>query len=264
MDWAGGLGTAIQAIISDVHGNLEALQAVLKAVREVGADEIVCLGDLVGYGPRPAECLDLAMSFAWTIRGNHEEAVLKGAFGFNPTAREAIDWTRAQLKPRWTSGKQKRDRWEFIKNLPLRQEVGDHLFVHGSPRDPTMEYVLKSDCEDFFGEPPRKIQDILTQVEHVCFIGHTHVPGIITEDYEFLTPPEIDSVYEVQPGRKIIVNVGSVGQPRDGDHRACFVTFDGQVIRYHRADYDIETTVKAIEEIPELNDRNGMRLRYGA
>jgi len=259
-----GEGTAIQAIISDIHGNLEALDAVLEAARGLGADEIVCLGDLVGYGPRPGECLDRAMDFAWTIRGNHEEAVLKGAFGFNPTAREAIDWTRSQLKPRWTSGKQKRDRWEFLKGLPLKQEKGNILYVHGSPRDPTMEYILKSDCEDFFGEPPRKIQDILSKVAHVCFVGHTHVPGIIDDECEFLTPPEIEGKFTLEPDHKFIVNVGSVGQPRDGDYRACFVTFDGSALHYHRVDYDVDKTVQEIEEIPELNDRNGLRLRYGA
>lgn len=250
--------------MSDIHGNLEALEAVLCELERQGVTEIVCLGDLVGYGPRPAECLEHARRFAWTIRGNHEEAVLKGAFGFNPTAREAINWTRAQLKPRWTSGRCKRERWEFLKELPTKQETPGVLYVHGSPRDPTMEYILKSDCEDFFGEPPRKIQDIFTRVDHVCFAGHTHVPGIITEDCEFLTPPEVDFCYRVEPGRKILVNVGSVGQPRDGDYRSCFVTWDGETIRYHRTDYDVEKTVKAIEEIPELNDRNGARLRHGA
>ncbi len=243
---------------------MEALQAVLDAIRDQGAEEIVCLGDLVGYGPRPAECLDAAMGFSWTIRGNHEEAVLKGAFGFNPSAREAIDWTRSQLKPRWTSTKQKKDRWEFLKEMPVRQEVGDILFVHGSPRDPTMEYILKSDCEDFFGEPPRKIADILSRIGRLCFVGHSHVPGIITEDCEFLTPPEIDYEFRCIGQAKSIVNVGSVGQPRDGDYRACYVTLDGDVIRYHRVEYDVDATVRAIEEIPELNDRNGVRLRYGA
>lgn len=250
--------------MSDVHGNLEAFDAVLALIETLGVDETVCLGDLVGYGPYPAECLDLAREFAWTIRGNHEEAVLKGAFGFNPTAKEAIDWTRLQLKPRWTSGKQKRDRWEFLRTLPVKQERGDIQYVHGSPRDPTMEYILKSDCEDFFGEPPRKIQDIFNQVGHVCFVGHTHVPGIITEEYEFLTPPEIDHTFKLEKGKKVIVNVGSVGQPRDGDYRPCFVTFDGTEITYHRVDYDVEKTVKAIEAVSELNDRNGLRLRHGA
>jgi diadenosine tetraphosphatase ApaH/serine/threonine PP2A family protein phosphatase len=255
---------AIQAILSDVHGNLEALTAVLSHIRAKGIEEIICLGDLVGYGPRPAECLDLAYGFAVNVRGNHEEAVLKGAFGFNPTAREAIDWTRGQLKPRWTSTKQKKDRWEFLRHFPLKHENDSVLFVHGSPRDPTMEYILKSDCEDFFGEPPKKLQDIFGRIRQICFVGHTHCPGIITEDYEFLTPPEIGYRFRVEPGRKLVVNVGSVGQPRDGDPRASYLTFDGEEIRYDRVEYDVDKTVRQIEEIPELNDRNGLRLRYGA
>jgi len=265
---SGGVGRGrdtIQAILSDVHGNLEALTSVLRYIRDLGIEEIVCLGDLVGYGPRPAECLDLAVGFAVTVRGNHEEAVLRGAFGFNPTAREAIDWTRSKLKPHpLIPNKQKRDRWEFLKSFPPKHENGDVLLVHGSPRDPTMEYILKQDCEDFFGEPPKKLQDIFSRFRHVCFVGHTHYAGIITEDYEFLTPPEIDYVYRVEPGRKLVVNVGSVGQPRDGDPRTCFVTFDGREIRYHRVEYDVETTIREIEEIPELNNRNGLRLRFGA
>ena len=252
-----------RAIISDVHGNLEALEAVLREIRGSNIEEIICLGDLVGYGPFPSECLDLAMGFTVNLRGNHEEAVLKGAFGFNPMAREAIDWTRSQLKPRWTSSKQKKDRWEFLRSLPTRHEVGEILYVHASPRDPTMEYILKTDCEDFFGEPPKKIQDIFSRIQNLCFIGHTHFPGIITEDCEFLTLPEFGYRFRTEKDKKLIVNVGSVGQPRDGDYRSCFVTFDGEEICYHRVEYDVEKTVKAVEAIPDLNDRNGHRLRYG-
>src|SRR5262249_21261442 len=157
-----------------------------------GAKRIFCLGDVVGYGPNPAECLDRARAFDVNLMGNHEEAVLKGAYGFNPIARAAIEWTREQLRPRWHSPREKRDRWEFMKSFRLRHQEGDALFVHGSPRDPTTEYILKTDVEDCFGEPPAKIREIFSLVPGPCFVGHSHSPGVISEDYVFRTPREID------------------------------------------------------------------------
>jgi predicted phosphodiesterase len=252
-----------KAILSDVHGNLEAFHTVLSHISNLGVREIICLGDLVGYGPRPAECLDLARPFQVNLMGNHEEAVLKGAYGFNSLAREAIEWTREQLRPKWHSPRVKRDRWQFMKDLARRHTEGNVMYVHGSPRDPTTEYLLKSDLEDFFDEPPEKIRANFELISGVCFNGHTHTPGIITEEYVFLSPREFGSVHRLRPGEKAIANVGSVGQPRDGDNRACYVTFDGTEIVYHRVEYDVEKTVEEIRRIPELNERNGLRLRFG-
>ncbi|MBI1853687.1 MAG: metallophosphoesterase [Planctomycetes bacterium] len=252
-----------KAIVSDVHGNLEALDAVLRHANSLGIRDVVCLGDLVGYGPNPAECLDRARPFRVNIMGNHEEAVLKGAFGFNSLAREAIEWTRTQLKPSWHSSRPKKDRWQFIAGFVRSHTEEGVLYVHGSPRDPTTEYLLKSDVEDFFGEPPEKIRANFEMIAGPCFNGHTHMPGIITADYTFLSPREFGSAYKVKPGDKVIANVGSVGQPRDGDNRACYVTFDGTEIVYHRVEYDVERTIAEIKKIHELNERNGLRLRYG-
>ncbi len=253
------------AIISDIHGNLEALKVVLKDIEGKGIpnDHIFCLGDVVGYGPDPVECVDHAMAWALTLRGNHDEAVVNEALGFNPLAREAIDWTRSQLKPGWLSGKVRKQRWEFLKSLPLTHHLDRALLVHGSPRDPTMEYILRSECEDLLGEVPAKIKDIFSRFEWVCFVGHTHDPGIINQESKFLTPGEIDNQYEFKENEKYIVNVGSVGQPRDGDNRACYVTFDGKRLWYHRLEYPIGATQEKIRKIPQLDPRIAERLSIG-
>lgn len=254
------------AIISDIHSNLEALETALKDIASKGIpnERILCLGDVVGYGPNPIECVDRAMQFKLTLRGNHDEAVINEALGFNPLAREAIDWTRDQLKPGWLSGRTKRTRWEFLKNLPLTHTWERCLLVHGSPRDPTMEYVLRSECEDLLGEIPTKIKDIFSRFEWCCFIGHTHDPGIITLESKFLTPKDIEYKYELKPDQKYIINVGSIGQPRDGDPRICYVTFDGvSRLEYHRLEYDIPGVQAKIKKIPSLDPRIAERLSIG-
>ena len=184
-------------------------------IEDKGIRKVICLGDIIGYGPDPVACIDVARNFDVNLRGNHEEAVINGAFGFNPIAKEAIDWTRNQLKPSWHSLAPKRARWEILKDLPLTYREGNILYVHGSPRDPTMEYILKSDTEDLFGEIPIKIREIFSMIPWVCFVGHTHTPGIITEESRFYPPVELNGSFDLEEGHKYIINVGSVGQLRD-------------------------------------------------
>lgn len=254
----------MRAIISDIHGNLEALEKVLADIKSKGADEIICLGDLIGYGPDPASCVDFAREWKIVLRGNHDEAVVNEAYGFNPVAREAIEWTRSQLRPGLFSSGAKKRRWDFLRNLPPMHQEDSFVLVHGSPRDPTMEYILRADTEDLLGEVPAKIRDIFSRFPKVCFVGHTHDPGIITEDSKFISPREMEgSQFSLTEGAKYVVNVGSVGQPRDGDNRACYVTFDGKVIAYHRVPYDFEATKRKILAVPPLDPRIGERLGYG-
>ncbi len=256
-------GNGLIAIISDIHANLLALETVLADIERQGIKRILCLGDIIGYGPDPAECLEKAKSFEISLMGNHEEAVLTGAFGFNPQAKESIDWTRDQLKPKWHSMPDVIERWELVRSLPLSYSEDDLLFVHGSPRDPTMEYVLKTDTEDLFGEVPEKIRSIFEQVRHICFIGHTHAPGIITEDGQFLMPDEFGMRYTFEPRSRYVVNVGSVGQPRDRNNKACYTTLDGATLEYHRLEYDFQKTADKIRTIDRLDDRNAERLETG-
>ena len=139
----------LQALISDIHGNLAALEAVLADAKAQNAQRIICLGDVIGYGPKPGECLDLVYSCGAIIMGNHEEALLYGAeeMNFNPRARKAIDWTREQINTTGTEDDRKR-RQEVLKNLKLQAKLGRYLFTHGSPRQPTREYVMPHDIRN--------------------------------------------------------------------------------------------------------------------
>jgi diadenosine tetraphosphatase ApaH/serine/threonine PP2A family protein phosphatase len=131
------------------------------------------------------------------------------------------------------------------------------LYVHGSARNPLNEYVFPEDIYNL-----RKMERIFSQIDKYCFQGHTHVPGVFTESLQFYSPEEIDYVYELD-GRKTMINVGSVGQPRDGDWRACYVLLDGKTVRFRRVEYDIETTIKKIYDVVDLERFLGDRLRDG-
>ncbi len=258
----------MHAIISDIHGNLPALEAVLADIDEKGLKRIICLGDAVGYGPSPVECVDLIRERCEiVICGNHDVAVLTQAFGFNKYARDAIDWTRGELKPSAVSLPRKRERWEFMKNLPDRYQEGRALYVHGSPRDPVMEYTEAADTQDLGFGPSEKIRDIFAHVEWLCFIGHTHHPGVFTGDFKHIHPSKLDGggykVPDDDKDSKTIVNVGSVGQPRDHDPRACYVTLDGDEVQYHRVEYDLERVIAGIAEIELIDERMGLRLKEG-
>ena len=255
----------MHAIISDIHGNLPALEAVIADIDRRSIKRIICLGDVVGYGPNPIECIDLVRERCEIVLcGNHDVAVLTQAFGFHKYARDAIDWTREQVKPGPMSLWPKRARWDFLRNLPDRYTEGRVLYVHGSPRDPVMEYIEESDTLDMGFGPSDKIRDIFTRVEWLCFVGHTHHPGVFTGDYKFLHPSKLqDGSYKVAENAKAVVNVGSVGQPRDGDPRACYVTLDGDTVRYHRVEYDVEKVVAEMAKIGSLDERLGQRLRLG-
>jgi diadenosine tetraphosphatase ApaH/serine/threonine PP2A family protein phosphatase len=247
----------LKAIISDIHSNLEALQAVLADIKAQGVETIYCLGDVVGYGPNPRECVDLIMSFPVVILGNHDQGAMFDPEGFNASAERAIFWTRAQLESPNERTDAKEKRWEFLAERPRSHREDGFLYVHGSARNPLNEYVFP---EDIYNQ--RKMERIFALVERYCFQGHTHVPGVFTETMQFHSPDEIESVYRLD-GRKTLCNVGSVGQPRDGDWRACYILLDDETIRYRRVEYDVDTTVKKIYAVPELENFLGDRLREG-
>jgi diadenosine tetraphosphatase ApaH/serine/threonine PP2A family protein phosphatase len=247
----------MKAFISDIHSNLEALEAVLADIADHGVQEIYCLGDTVGYGPNPRECLDLVMRCQVVLLGNHDQAMLFDPVSFNPAAERATFWTRSQLEAPSPTRKAADLRWEFLGELPTRHQEGEYLFVHGSPRNPVNEYIFP---EDVYNE--RKMRALFGLVPKMCFQGHTHVPGIFTESLGFLVPEEIEYTYRLD-GRKTLCNVGSVGQPRDGDWRACYALCDGETIWYRRVEYDVETTIQKIRAIDDLDDFLGNRLRSG-
>jgi len=248
----------LKAVISDIHSNLEALQAVLADIEKRGISEIICLGDIVGYGPNPKECIDLAKRFKVTILGNHDEAALWSdqTESFNPVAKDAVDWTRHVLEdPKDTFRNTKR--WDFLGELQRTYKENSELFVHGSPRRPVREYVFPEDIAN-----RAKMEDIFSRVEHVCYIGHSHMPGIFTEDMTFRPPQEVFNLYTLN-GRKTIVNVGSIGQPRDGDNRACYVVVDGAKIEFVRVQYDFQETIRKIYTVKELDNFLADRLAEG-
>ncbi|HYT88662.1 MAG TPA: metallophosphoesterase family protein [Gemmataceae bacterium] len=252
----------MKALISDIHGNLEALQAVLKDIEKHNVTEIYCLGDVVGYGPNPRECIDQIMQCKVVLLGNHDQGAMFDPDGFNPPAERAIFWTRGQLEAGNENRTVRERRWDFLAERPRIHRENGFLFVHGSARNPLNEYVFP---EDVYNQ--RKMDRIFALVDRYCFQGHTHVPGIFTEGasedlYQFHPPDDIEYVHRLD-GRKTLCNVGSVGQPRDGDWRACYVLLDGDTIRYRRLEYDIDTTVRKIYAIPDLDNFLGDRLREG-
>ncbi len=246
-----------RAIISDVHSNIEALQAVLADSQQQGVDEVFCLGDVIGYGPNPAECIDLVMQCKVCLLGNHDQGALFDPEGFNTGAERAIFWTRGQLEQHHSDGENRLRRWEFLSGLPRIYQEGEQLYVHGSAKNPLNEYVFP---EDVYNR--RKLEKIFFLVRRFSFQGHTHVPGVFTENFVFLSPEELG--YEYRLGtEKALINVGSVGQPRDGDPRACYVILDETTVRFRRVPYAFDQTIRKIYEIPELDNFLGDRLRDG-
>jgi diadenosine tetraphosphatase ApaH/serine/threonine PP2A family protein phosphatase len=252
-----------RALMSDIHGNLEALETVLRDIEGQGVDEIYCLGDVIGYGPNPRECIDLVIeNCSVTLLGNHDQGAMFDPDGFNVGAERAIFWTRGQLESATDRAGNER-RWEFLGELPRSHKAPPFLFVHGSPRNPLSEYIFP---EDIYNH--RKMERLFQLVEQYCFQGHTHVPGVFTEEFQFFAPEEIDHEYTLGEG-KLLINVGSVGQPRDGDPRACYTILDdgdgarAPRIAYRRIPYDFETTIQKIHAIPDLEPFLGDRLRQG-
>jgi diadenosine tetraphosphatase ApaH/serine/threonine PP2A family protein phosphatase len=251
----------LTAIFSDIHSNLAALSAVMKDAEEYRCDRMVCLGDVIGYGPQPLQCVDVARkNFEFTILGNHEEAVLYGAVGFNPKAKAAVDWTRDQFHLESEEEDARNGRWQFLGDMPISVDGADGSgvqYVHGSPRDPTREYIFPTDVLN-----PEKIYGIFEHVEKIAFNGHTHAPGVMTESGLFKLPQDGDNEY-VLDGEKVIVNVGSVGQPRDGNNKSSYALFDGEKVIFRRVAYDIDTTIGLMANIDRLPEYLALRLKEG-
>ena len=248
------------AFISDIHSNTEALGRVLSRAKEAGAQRIVCLGDVIGYGPEPRETLTTIMEVCeFSIVGNHEHGSMFYASDFNPKARAALDWTRDQLNRRDCDRAENMVMWNYLGAMKERHREENFLLVHGSPRDPIKEYMVPPDCHD--SEKMAGCFALFDGAE-VCFVGHSHVPGVYPESGGFLSPDEIEGRYTFS-GERAIVNIGSVGQPRDGDSRASFVTFDGETVEFHRVTYDIEAVQRKIRAVPQLPDYLADRLAVG-
>ncbi len=232
------------AIISDIHANREALTAALECILDMDPAHVVCLGDIVGYGPEPEWCVDAVRGACdITVCGNHEIALIYGAKNFTQAAVRSLTAHRQRLMPAPESASENDERWGFLKQMSAREQIGDLLFVHGSPANPVYEYLRERDVRL---QAYKKLARNFGHVPRMAFHGHTHVPGIITGDYSFWRPGDGEDTFVAEPGMKLIVNCGSVGAPRDGDPRACFVTIEDNSIRFHRLRYDTATTIEKI------------------
>lgn len=239
-------------VVADVHSNLEALRAVISdAEASGGFDRILCLGDVVGYGPDPGACIALLRSYQHAaVAGNHDLAAIGGISveTFNPAARAAALWTRGRLTP---------EERAYLQSAPLRREEGEVTLVHGTPREPVWEYFLPwgmtdrdtDECFCLFSTP-------------LCLLGHSHLP---------FTCDEMGAVTRLQPGAvvaledtRVIVNPGSVGQPRDGDPRAAYALYDteARTLTHHRVPYDVVRTQSKIAAAG-LPDSLATRLSFG-
>ncbi|MCX7983920.1 MAG: metallophosphatase family protein [Bacteroidetes bacterium] len=235
-------GLVVQiAILSDIHSNLEALEAVLRSLKRYKPDTIVCLGDVVGYGANPNECVDLIRQHCHLVlQGNHDAALLDQQlkYYFTEHARIAIEWTLEQIST---------PRLDYLRSLQLTARMENLLFVHSAPTDPKRwEYIV---------DEYDAIKHFSSFQERLCFVGHSHIPGIYSEEGR---KPLIDAQ------RRFIINVGSVGQPRDGDSRACYALFNTKTTMYEciRVEYKVELTVKKILDAG-LPSHLGYRLYNG-
>lgn len=226
----------LYGIFSDIHSNLAAFEAVLDSMKAFGVERRVCLGDLVGYGADPDACVALAKANADVcLIGNHDSVAIKweSDAGFNPYAKKAIEWTQEHLSE---------DSLKYMRTLPYLFEEDDICFVHASPMSPA-DWVYITDLED-----------ALDAFDHFsgryCFVGHTHSPVIVAM-HEGAIPKIVESgSYQAETGERLLVNVGSVGQPRDRDPRACYCIFDSlkNSVKLIRVEYDILRTQEKMRE----------------
>ena len=250
------------ALISDIHGNLEALNVVLEDIDRQSVDRIICLGDILGYGPDPVACVDLvAERCEWSLMGNHDYGALYEPTNFNAAAEQAAYWTRAQLDLEEDEEAAKR-RWDVLGRLRVRTSFDDFLCVHGSPRRPINEYIFPEDAIN----SRTKMKMLFDQIPANCLVGHTHWPGVFTDEPEFYGLEDMDDdTWKITGQEKCIINPGSVGQPRDLDPRASYAILDeeARTVKFFRLPYDVEAVVNKIYAIPELTNWLGDRLREG-
>lgn len=241
-------------VFSDVHANLEALRAVLRDAKRRQINRSICLGDLVGYGPYPNECIELVKSLrnCRCLAGNHDVAALweTSPYGMSASAKKAILWTMDQLSD---------DNKAYLEALPDRLDIADMTFVHANPYNPRgWRYVLdrKYAIRSFAATRCRNL-----------FIGHSHRPLVITKKHFFSVDLQAVSgalKTELSDSKRRIINCGSVGQPRDRDPRSCYLVYDSRtlMLEYYRVSYDMEKTTGAIKAA-DLPASLGRRLLKG-
>jgi predicted phosphodiesterase len=236
------------AIFGDIHANLEAFNTVLADAEKHGVTHFACIGDIVGYNANPHECLAKVKALACpVVKGNHDEEASAETeiIGLNPLAQAALEWTRMHLD-------EEDKKW--LRELRMVRQVRDFTIVHATLDTPSSwAYVInKFDAMASFSY----------QFTQVCFCGHTHTPRFYVKGSSVTMEP--GETIKLEPGKKYLINVGSVGQPRDGDPRAAYVIYDheAQLVTLRRLDYDKETTKSKIRAAG-LPERLAERLDLG-
>lgn len=236
------------AIMGDIHGNLEALETVVKDAREQGVNSFVCVGDVVGYNANPAECLELIKELKCvTVRGNHDHYCSHDECldDFHPLAANVVDWTRHQLTP---------EQIDWLRQLRMVCIVDGFTIVHSTLDMPEKWGYVFDTLE--------ANANFTYQSTSVCFHGHTHVP--IVYERQDLVRKEPLTKLKITLGKKYFINVGSVGQPRDGDPRSAYAIYDvkNKLVELRRLPYDIAKTQEKIRKV-HLPERLAKRLEAG-
>jgi len=236
------------AILADIHANQEALEAVLESIEGAGVDQYLCLGDIVGYGARPKECLEIIQRISsHTVAGNHDFAALGRIEidNFNSYAKEATLWTRQNLSE---------EDLNYLRSLPLVEHVDGFSLVHGTLYSPELFDYIQTSYDAYLS--------MCQMPADICFLGHSHIPVTFIRR-RFITyslEPEVD----IEPGTKVLVNVGSVGQPRDNNPQAAYAIYDSEArkVWIRRVSYDVDAAAATIRDAG-LPDILGERLKYG-
>ena len=229
------------AIIAAIHGNLEALQTVLEDIAKRNINTIYCLGDIIGYGPNPRECIEIVRDHCkFSLIGDFEENILFSSRFYKPgtVLEKTINWIRDQLNKEHQE-QQNDQLWNFIGNLQQKVYHNNCLHVHGSPRS-CRESINSLNFKQL------KFNFSRFGSCKVCFCGGSHIPGVFTEEYQYHYAANINNTFRLSVIEKQVIDVGSVGKPHDGDTRACYVIFDGKSIQWIRVQYNIEETIQQI------------------
>ena len=232
------------AILSDIHANLEALETLLADIQRHSIETVYCLGDIVGYGPNPSECVELAREFRLCLAGNWDQ------FIGSPLRQNEADSDSLRQQHEWNLTQLSKDQTEFLATRKTCFKQNEITFAHGSPLDYVNDYLFPEHAysREHMGR-------VFAAFDGLFLCGHTHLPGVHTLG-EHKEPVTFN--YRFEPnGESAIINVGSVGQPRDGDPRACYVVYDGRSFEFVRLEYDSDTTRRKIDDLDWPLTENG-------
>lgn len=223
-------------IVSDLHSNVESLQEFIRLSKKIPHDKVICLGDIVGYNANPNEVVDwVRENTDLALAGNHDYAVVEktDTSYFNSYALKACEWTREALTM---------ENFKYLQSLPAMEKKYRITWAHSSPYEPEEWHYITNPYDGVDNFPAFDTQ--------LCFVGHTHRPLILKQEPDGNIEAGLSEEYEVKPDSRYIINVGSLGQPRDGNPQASFVSYDTEtrLLKFHRFDYDMEATQEKIHD----------------